>query len=70
MKTWIKGGLIGGILGLILVISLKVSDLLTLTGESANSPIIFVEWIIIGTLMGFILGAIIGLIIQKSKEKK
>tara|TARA_Y100000310_G_scaffold15748_1_gene15839 strand:+ start:850 stop:1101 length:252 start_codon:yes stop_codon:yes gene_type:complete len=79
MKTWIKGGLIGGIIGFILLggfFFIYQTFFFTCIGgtECAISPQdkIIQSLIsgILGSIIGFISGAIIGLIIQKIKSKQ
>jgi len=79
MKTWLKGGLIGSVISIILLIAfLSTSIICTdpypgctraitqINLISLNIYLIFIFSIIVG----FIIGAIIGLIIQKMKESK
>lgn len=85
MKTWLKGGLIGAGIGiLIIIISLLtgVADFLYLIGEpsvyllsllkiSTTGPLAPLFGIVVNPLIiGFILGSIIGLIVGKNKSRR
>lgn len=79
MKTWLKSGLIGlglGYLGYLIVYYYYKYKVVTLykvgtTPEDISliGSIPGIEWFIIYSLTFFGIGAIIGLIIQKVKEK-
>ncbi|MEK6873263.1 MAG: hypothetical protein AABW91_00280 [Nanoarchaeota archaeon] len=78
MKTWLKGGLILGIMGALLYIILNIIFILSgnpkfqvLVDLNILKNIIpFIGWTLIGFILGAIIGLIIGLIIQKVREKK
>jgi len=83
MKTWLKGGLIGLLVSFILILlsyifGKSIGFVIGAIGLFQCYLITFgtggflcaVLWIPIIILNGFIIGAIIGLIIQKIKSKK
>jgi len=78
MKTWLKGGLIGaGILVLVLFLFIGSSKLFyapshptSAAGLDDWSIIIIPVFIAILAIVGFIIGAIIGLIIGKIKSRR
>lgn len=78
MKDWLKGGLIGGIIGICLHLLFNFGPLII--GYLSNSRNILeisnmtlsynVIRIIIYLIIGFVIGALIGLIINKIKGRK
>ena len=75
MKTWIKGGLIGGIILLVLFLIWNLISLFILghiqPGETISNFYSGSSQELLGAIViGFVIGAIVGMITSKSKGKK
>lgn len=80
MKAWLKGGLIGLAVGIIsfhqsmLTVNSFIPDSILITLSLPFALTMFVHSIflagIVGVIVYFIIGAIIGLIVEKIKQKK
>lgn len=68
MKAWLKGGLIGFVIFLVLGLFIFGRNVIFRGGMNEMGTVIALVYLIPAIIIGFIIGALIGLIISKLKK--